>query len=195
MEEQKDELEHQIEVKEQRIRDLTALVEDMKTQKAGSALPDDVRDAMEATLEGEPTLEQCLLAIVALYSDRVVVLPEAWKAARESKKFRKGAEAFRLLRKLATQYWEALQQSKGDSQARAIFGDNYAAKESQTVESNKRAKEARTFTYDSQAVVMLKHLKIGIKDSLSETLRVHFEWMAKEKRIVIGHCGGHLPFG
>ena len=42
---------------------------------------------------------------------------------------------------------------------------------------------------------MLKHLKIGIKDSLSETLRVHFEWLADEKRIVIGHCGGHLPFG
>jgi len=41
---------------------------------------------------------------------------------------------------------------------------------------------------------MLKHLKIGTKDSLSETLRVHFEWIAKEGCIVVGHCGGHLPF-
>ena len=50
------------------------------------------------------------------------------------------------------------------------------------MESNKRAKDARTFTYGEQEVVMLKHLKIGIKDSLSATLRVHFEWMGWPRR-------------
>jgi len=194
LDEQKDQLEHTIEQKESRIRELTHRLEEMKAGKVGTELANEARGAFEACIDGEPTLEQVLLALVGLYPDRLVVLPEAWKAARQSAKFRKGREALRLLRSLATEYWEALQAGKGDAQARRIFGNNYAAKESQTVENNKRAKEARTFSYNGQAITMLKHLKIGTKDSLSETLRVHFEWIAKDGLIVIGHCGGHLPF-
>lgn len=41
---------------------------------------------------------------------------------------------------------------------------------------------------------MEKHLKHGVKGSLAEILRVHFEWIASEKKIVIGHCGKHLDF-
>ena len=41
---------------------------------------------------------------------------------------------------------------------------------------------------------MERHLKVGVRDSAATTLRVHFEWIAKEKRIVIGHCGKHLNF-
>ncbi|WP_282454615.1 hypothetical protein [Burkholderia gladioli] len=41
---------------------------------------------------------------------------------------------------------------------------------------------------------MEKHLKIGIKDSVAETLRVHFEWVGADNVVVIGHCGKHLDF-
>ncbi|WP_279611117.1 hypothetical protein [Burkholderia gladioli] len=41
---------------------------------------------------------------------------------------------------------------------------------------------------------MEKHLKHGVKDSAAETLRVHFEWIASEQKIIIGHCGKHLDF-
>jgi hypothetical protein len=43
-------------------------------------------------------------------------------------------------------------------------------------------------------IEMLKHLRIGVKDSAAETLRIHFHWDAKDQRIVIGHCGKHLDF-
>jgi hypothetical protein len=39
---------------------------------------------------------------------------------------------------------------------------------------------------------MWRHLKLGNKDSVNESLRVHFEWFASEKKIVIGHCEPHL---
>lgn len=41
---------------------------------------------------------------------------------------------------------------------------------------------------------MWKHLKIGVKDSITETWRCHFEFDADEKKVVIGHCGRHLDF-
>jgi hypothetical protein len=178
----------------QRLRDLSGVIETLKAERSAAGVSPEVRDAVEAVLQGAPTLEQSLVAISALYSDRVVILPEAWKAARESRGFQRGGDAFELLYKLATRYWEALQQGRGDVEARGIFGNAYAARESDVVESNKRARQARTFAYNGGSLLMLKHLKIGIKDSLSETLRVHFEWLAKERRLVIGHCGGHLPF-
>jgi hypothetical protein len=39
---------------------------------------------------------------------------------------------------------------------------------------------------------MMKHLKIGVKDSVAETLRIHFEWDDGDRKIIIGHCGSHL---
>jgi hypothetical protein len=40
----------------------------------------------------------------------------------------------------------------------------------------------------------MAHLRIGTKDSIADTLRVHFRWFADEQKIVIGHCGKHLNF-
>jgi hypothetical protein len=39
---------------------------------------------------------------------------------------------------------------------------------------------------------MLRHLKIGVGDDLTKTIRVHFHWDADREKIVIGHCGEHL---
>ena len=43
-------------------------------------------------------------------------------------------------------------------------------------------------------ILMERHLKHGVKDSLAEALGVHFDWVAKDRKIVIGHCGKHLDF-
>jgi len=42
-------------------------------------------------------------------------------------------------------------------------------------------------------VEMFRHLKIGIADDPTQTIRVHFHWDATRRKIVIGHCGEHLP--
>lgn len=152
-----------------------------------------LREAVSALVAGNPTLEQSLTLISALFPDRIVVLESAYDSAQESCMFRHSKKAFELLWNLANGYWEALENGKGDMHAKTVFGHNaYAQNEGEALSSG--GKKRRTFMYRGQDLEMHKHLKIGVKDSAAETLRIHFEWLADEKRIVIGHCGKHLDF-
>jgi hypothetical protein len=137
---------------------------------------------------------QSLSLIAALFPDRVVVLPSAWKSAKRSEAFKHPGPAFELLWKLSNDYWDSITTGKGDATARSVFGNAYAARESEKVESNAQGRKRRSFDYKGKPVAMMKHLKIGTKDSVVETLRIHFHWDADDRRIVIGHCGPHLDF-
>jgi hypothetical protein len=150
--------------------------------------PDDVYAVFEQT----PSLETSLRVISSLFPNRIVVLDTALESARDSVSFKYPKKAFELLWTLCTSYWAALVAGEGDVSARQCLGNSYAAKEAESLSSG--GKKRRTFSVDGTEILMLKHLKIGIKDSKSETLRVHFEWLANQKRLVIGHCGGHLDF-
>ncbi len=86
-----------------------------------------------------------------------------------------------------------MKDGKGDVTGRTVFGtDTYAAKESSRLSNGGTQK--RTFVYGDDAILMEKHLKIGTADNATDTLRIHFEWLANEERLVIGHCGRHLDF-
>ena len=140
------------------------------------------------------TPKESLMVVSNLFSDRLVVLDSAFKSADDSDEFKEKKQAFQLLWKLSNDYWVALADGKGDVEARQVFGKNeYASNEGETAGSNKRAKSARTFEYKGKSIEMMKHVKHGVKDSASETIRIHFEWDADDKKIVIGYCGPHLP--
>lgn len=140
------------------------------------------------------SLTDALLLLEALYGSQVTILPSAWQSAEESAEFKKPDKAWELLLRLATDYWEAVQNG-GDSEGKKCFSDaTFASRESETVEGRKGARDRRTFRYKGADLVMWKHLKIGVKDSVSETWRCHFEFDADEKKVVIGHCGKHLDF-
>lgn len=153
----------------------------------------ELRAATLNAMTGKLTLEQSLLLLATIFPDRVVVLDTAYSAARDSAEFRYTKAAFGLLRTLVTDYWESLSNGQPDAEARKAFGKNdYSAKEAQSL--SEAGRKRRTFMYQGEARFMEAHLKIGVKDSVAETLRVHFDWRATEKRLVIGHCGGHLDF-
>jgi len=140
------------------------------------------------------TPKESLMVISSLFSERLVVLDSAFKSADDSDEFKEKKQAFQLLWKLSNEYWMALADGKGDVEARQVFGKNeYASNEGETAGSNKRAKSARTFEYKGKSIEMMKHVKHGVKDSASETIRIHFDWDAEDKKIVIGYCGPHLP--
>lgn len=154
-----------------------------------------LRDAVISVLGGQPPLEQALRLIQALFPNRVIVLDSAFDSAKDSDRggFRYGSKAFELLKKLSEEYWVSLAGGKGDQQARIIFGNNaFASKESETLTSEGRIR--RTFNYLGRDILMETHIRHGYKDSFAETLRIHFEWLADEKKLVIGHCGKHLNF-
>lgn len=167
------------------------------TREESPYAPDDaiaIADTIAEAVERDPPPEACLKVIEHLFAERVVILPEAWTSSRESAGFRYGRKLYALLHALCTTYWSALKTGRPDQEARQVFGNAYAAKESEGVASNKGAKRKRTFRFAGQDHLMVKHLKIGVKDSAAESIRVHFEWFADRGRIVIGHCGPHIPF-
>lgn len=154
-----------------------------------------IRELFEAAWSKQISLEQVLQLISTIYPERVTVLPSAYSSARESDRagFSEGEKALELLMRLGTQYWDCLVEGKGDQNARSIFGKNgFAAKEAESLSAAGRGR--RTFTYRGADVFMERHLKLGVKDSAAETLRVHFEWFADRQELVVGHCGKHLNF-
>ncbi|MBM5822978.1 MAG: hypothetical protein FJ082_11165 [Cyanobacteria bacterium K_Offshore_surface_m2_011] len=129
-----------------------------------------------------------------LCPESFVVLDSAWKSADEAAGFELGDRLFQLLWRLATTYREARLAGKPDVVGIQVFGANsFAARESDGIEKSPAARRTRTFSYRGEEVVMWQHLKIGVKDSVNRTLRVHFLWDPEAGRVVIGHCGKHLP--
>jgi hypothetical protein len=137
---------------------------------------------------------QCLeLVREELCPGHLLVLDSAWSSADEARGFEYGGQLFELLWLLATSYREQKLAGAPDRIAGQVFGSSsYAARESQTIETNPQAKRARTFSYQGKTVEMWQHLKIGAKDSENRTLRVHFCWDEELNQVVIGHCGKHL---
>ncbi|WP_156013279.1 hypothetical protein [Thioalkalivibrio sp. HK1] len=138
------------------------------------------------------TALNCLEIIEKIYGNKCDVLETAKKSARKST-FEEGRVLLRQLILLVTKYRESLINGGGDSQAKDIFGDDYAAMESETVMENKKFKRARIFEYDGRMEEMFRHLKIGVSSDEKKTVRTHFYWDGEKKVIAIGHCGKHLP--
>lgn len=182
----------------QQQKDAFAVVQAELAVSARQAEPTpELRDLLLRFAGGQPTLADALELLAATYPNRVFVLDSARKAAADSDGLERRVlrQATELLFKLGGPYWDALATGRGDGEARALFGDSYAARESETVAGNKRARELRTFLYNGEPIAMERHLRIGVKDSAATTWRCHFYWDGARKRIVIGHCGKHLDFG
>ena len=122
----------------------------------------------------------------------LLVLDSAWRSADAVSGFELGDQLFEQLWLLATAFREQKLKGAPDRLAGQVFASSYAARESNTIEDNPKARRARTFTYNDRTEVMWQHLKIGVKDSANRTLRVHFHWDDDLQQIVIGHCGKHL---
>ena len=139
-----------------------------------------------------PTPEEALAATLLLFPERLLVLEPAWSSAARSAAFTRGSRLLELLLALAGPFWEALSAGAPESEARQVLGSAYAARESDTARGNRRARELRTFVYEGEPVMMERHLRIGTKPSIAETIRVHFHWDAERGKLVVGHCGEHL---
>ena len=154
-----------------------------------------LREKMVDLVSSKPTLQKVVDLMATLYPDRLVFLETAKASAKDSDRngFKPADKACELLHTLATEYWNALMDGKGDQHAKGVFGQNaFSANESDSLSNE--GKRLRTFNYRGRDFVMEKHLKHGVKDSKAETLRIHFEWLPSEKKLVVGHCGKHLNF-
>jgi len=155
---------------------------------APSMLPVDIIDSVRA-----PTPEKCLQLLDNLFPDRIEVLDSGWRSARESETFKHTQKLADLLLRLATDYYDKISNGP-DSEARKVFGPNeFSAQESETVKNNDELAGKRTYEYRGDQVSMFRHLKIGVADSVMDTIRVHYYWDNERGKIIIGYCGPHLP--
>ncbi|KAB2966066.1 MAG: hypothetical protein F9K16_00160 [Thermoanaerobaculia bacterium] len=170
--------------------------EQMTREAPRVELTAELAEAVLAFAGGRANLTSALALVAAARPNRVEILESAWRSAREADTLepRVVRHATDLLLTLSGPYWEQLREGKGDAGARGLFGDSYAARESETVATNRRARDLRTFNYSGESVRMESHLRVGVKDSIATTWRCHFLWDSVRQRIVIGHCGKHLDF-
>jgi hypothetical protein len=171
--------------------ELAAQLEAMKS--APAAMPQiDQSDLLLRFYKNEATAADQLHAIQAINPEAVHLLPSAIRSAEEATRFEHLDTLRELLLKLVTDYRQCLLDGKGNHEACHVFGRNdFTTKESGNL--SHKGRTARTFAYNGQDICMEQHLKIGVKDSEAHCLRVHFHWDAAAQKIVIGHCGKHLP--
>ena len=174
----------------------TKRAEEAFLSKANGTQSDDAPHVLARLLlnpSARITLTEALKTASSLYPEKMVVLPTAYESAEKLDTVStRGGRLLKLLLKLGSEYYETLD-GKGDSEARHVFSPSeYSACESETVRSGGLGR-LRDFSYNGTSVRMEQHLKIGIAADTSKTLRCYFAWLADERRIVIGHCGEHLP--
>lgn len=140
-----------------------------------------------------PTPREVLECISAAYPGQIVILDSAIASADEVSEFEQGRRLLDMLRRLVTEYLHRFC-AGGDNEARTVFtSSEYAAQESETVTRSAKHMRFREFSVDGESVVMVRHLKIGVADDPKTTIRVHFHVDTAGKRVLIGHCGRHLP--
>ena len=172
--------------------DIQGLIGQLEAAKSGQEVVElDLEWVFDLAI-GNPSPSMCLETLERVYGDRCVVLESARDSAEKSLHFSQGKRLLDLLRRLVTAYRSDLM-SHGDAKARASFSTaEFAATESDLIVGNPDLRRERTFTYEGQDVEMFAHLKIGVADDTTKTIRVHFHWDPEKKTIVIGHCGPHL---
>jgi hypothetical protein len=171
---------------------IQALKDQLARAGGGRTTSPNLEGLLDSACRPNPSPLDCINIIEQVYGDKCIVLASAKNSAQEMDRFLYGRQLLDLMRRLVTDYRSKLTES-GDNEARKVFGKNeYAAKESETVMANKAMQRSRTFDYDGEQVEMFRHLKIGVDDDVTKTIRVHFHWDADRERIVIGYCGEHL---
>lgn len=152
------------------------------------ALAEFIRRAVGPKLTPAEALE----VLGLLFPAKVTVLPSALKSAGRSEVFRDRRGAFDLLWRLATAYRDALASGKGDNEARRVFSASEFAPTDGA--RGERARDMRRFEYKGDSREFQKHLRLGVKESPAETLRIYFDYDSAEKKVVIAYCGPHLRY-
>lgn len=187
------ETQHQIEAKSKALAEQLASLKDSVAQHNTDGLGENARKTfvrvMRDPASASPT--DILMVLGTLYPERLVILPSAWESAEESSSFQQTERLLSLLTTLVNEYLDAINEGQSDAMARRLFAGSYSAKESETVMRSPHLSSYRKFHHEGEVFDMPQHLVIGVAMSIQVTMRVHF--CVHDKKIIIGHCGEHLP--
>lgn len=187
-----------IEQKYQNLKESNTWMSQILTNKQNNNTDSDICDSILELISNEninnlkPT--KCLDIIKFLAKNYVIILPEAYSSASKVDNiFKNNHSLLKILTKLVTQYRQSII-SSGESSARKVFSNKeYSFNESETLKNTKDSEiwSDRTVLYNGEQIKLTKHLKIGVANNKSYTIRVYFFFDNKTQKIIIGYCGQH----
>ena len=152
-------------------------------------------DALASFATLPKTLAEVVERIAAMHADRIVFTERAQRAAEDYKEFRDIDRAWELLWSIPTilfpLYFKPANQGKDierEYEAQTTF--DFSRTEGRATKRDRKAMTERLDKYNGQEIDITPH--VGFGRSEPDLLRVHFFVDREAKKIVIGHCGGHL---
>ena len=140
-----------------------------------------------------PELEERLRELARQHPQRLLVLESAYDSAKEARGFEQVNRAIELLERLVGPYLHRYLTS-GDARARDVFTrEQFSAGESDTTCRCERTRRTRLFVEEGVRREFFAHLRIGKGRGVHASWRCYFRVDQENQRIVIAHCGRHLP--
>lgn len=171
-------------------RNLEALVDALQSER------DAATARASAILQMESFPSTCLQALEfaeRMFPQNLIVLEEAKRSASNCRG--DCNEVYRLLRSMACSLWSILFSGEApgniESQFREETNIELSLRETGQTNNDSNLVRLRKRTYCGQEVDITPHVK-GSSSSRGDALRIHFYIDRENKKIVIGHCGGHL---
>jgi hypothetical protein len=146
---------------------------------------------IDHVVQGVDTPERILNFFAEMYPGNVVIMPSALNSAKNSADFKNVGKLRNYIYLLVTEYLEQVNSGVSSFIAKKVIGSSLKSGESETVNNNNRLRSMREFDYNGELRHFSKHIAIGNKYGTANTIRVYFEVI--DKKIVISHCGEHLP--
>jgi hypothetical protein len=177
--------------------DVARLTAELAQAERTAAAPPDMRRALADSLMSGRKLcvTDALRLAQALFPERLIVLGPAFESAKKSDRsgFQQAARLLQLLLRLGGPYYDAAFGLSKDSPESVFSNAEYSAHESDTVNSthDRVIRSVRTVLWNGRTIALERHLRIGVANDASKSIRCYFEIVRDEKRILVGYCGPH----
>ncbi len=155
-------------------------------------------DAVNSMDHVPTTLEDLLQLAANLWKNKVIVLDEAYRSAREFKQYDMD-ESWKMLSSLSNCLWRIAFGTQGcsnmEQEYRAETGITLTLRETGTTNADAECRRLRKRNYDGREIDITPHIKgNGARNAsrVSDKFRIHFYLDEKNRKVVIGHCGGHI---
>ena len=152
-------------------------------------------DTLDSFATFPQTLAEVVERIAALHADKIVFTERARKAAENYKVFRDIGLAWELLWSIPVTlhplYFDHSNRSvdiEREYEARTAF--DFSRTEGKSTKRNSKVMAERIDEYKGKTIDITPHIGFGNREP--DLLRVHFYVDRDERKIIIGHCGGHL---
>ena len=156
---------------------------------------EDLEEEIDDDIEFE-SIYSVLQKIQADHSDSFTILSSGFKSAKEHRNFRHSRrimEAFEMMeRSMPTLRSEAGRRTRLDYEKIFRSHGDFSIANRETGITMDQYGDYRKFRHGSELIVMGAHIKIGTGTD-DECARIHFKFDKNTSKILIGHCGMHLP--